>query len=91
MQRTSRGDIQARLRRVQRFARSLPGEAAEHFRSVTPIRTGNARSNTELRGGKNITANYAYANRLNEGYSGQAPQGMTEPTIAWIRSQLRGL
>jgi hypothetical protein len=45
---------------------------------------GNARRNTVLRG-NDIEANYPYAQRLEEGYSSQAPKGMTEPTIESIR------
>ena len=45
---------------------------------------GNARRKTQLRGNE-IQANYPYAQRLEEGYSTQAPKGMTEPTIEEIR------
>lgn len=45
---------------------------------------GNARRKTILRGNE-VQANYPYAQRLEEGYSSQAPDGMTEPTIKSIR------
>jgi hypothetical protein len=45
---------------------------------------GNARRKTVLKGNE-IQANYPYAKRLEEGYSSQAPDGMTEPTIEEIR------
>ncbi len=45
---------------------------------------GNARRKTVLKGNE-IQANYPYAKRLEEGYSSQAPDGMTEPTIEQIR------
>lgn len=51
----------------------------QHFKDITPIRTGNARNNTYLNNG-DIMANYAYAEKLDEGYSRQAPAGMTKPT-----------
>lgn len=45
---------------------------------------GNARRSTKLRN-NDIEANYPYAKRLEEGYSSQAPNGMTEPTIEEVR------
>jgi len=53
--------------------------ATDYFRDITPRRTGNARRRTR-RQGDEIQAVYPYAQRLDEGYSRQAPQGMTEPT-----------
>jgi hypothetical protein len=63
----------------------LTNEAYKHFVSVTPIRSGNARRNTTIVG-NSIEANYPYAERLETGYSKQAPKGMTEPTIEHIRN-----
>jgi hypothetical protein len=54
------------------------------FKDVTPIDKGNARRRTRKQG-KSVVADYPYAQRLNEGYSKQAPNGMTEPTIKAIR------
>lgn len=58
--------------------------AHKAFVDNTPFRTGNARRNT-LKSGNDIDANYPYAQRLEEGYSRQAPKGMTEPTIEEVR------
>ncbi len=58
--------------------------AHKAFVQNTPIRTGNARRNT-VKSGNDIDANYPYAQRLEEGYSKQAPKGMTEPTIEEVR------
>lgn len=73
--------------------------AYDTFKNVTPIgdpnrwktkykpknyRPGNARRKTTLKGNQ-IDADYPYAKRLNEGYSSQAPDGMTEPTLEAIR------
>lgn len=73
--------------------------AFDTFKDVTPIgdpnrwktkykpknyRPGNARRKTVLRD-NSINADYPYAKRLNEGYSSQAPNGMTEPTLEAIR------
>lgn len=58
--------------------------AYKAFVKNTPIRSGNARRNTKKQG-KAIDANYPYAQRLEEGYSKQAPYGMTEPTLEEVR------
>jgi hypothetical protein len=57
--------------------------AYKAFVKNTPVRSGNARRNTR-KSGNAIDANYAYAQRL-EGWSKQAPKGMTEPTIEEVR------
>ncbi len=49
---------------------------------------GNARRNTTVDKGE-IVADYAYASRLDNGYSRQSPGGMTRPTLAFIRSYIR--
>jgi hypothetical protein len=58
--------------------------AYKAFVKNTPVRSGNARRNTR-KSGNAIDANYAYAQRLEEGWSKQAPKGMTEPTIEEVR------
>lgn len=58
--------------------------AHKAFVDNTPIRTGYARRNT-LKSGNDIDANYPYAQKLEEGFSKQAPKGMTEPTIEEVR------
>lgn len=91
MRRISSGGLRRRLAQVERFAQELPSRAHAQFVQETPIRSGNARSKTDLRGNE-IQANYGYSVRLEkESWSRQAPNGMSEPTIEWIRSQLRGL
>jgi hypothetical protein len=55
------------------------------FVKNTPVRSGNARRSTK-KSGNTIDANYPYAQRLEEGYSKQAPKGMTEPTIEEVRA-----
>lgn len=80
-----------RARQLNRFLDALPRRMHEKFRETTPRRTGNAQSKTELRG-TDIVADYPYAVRLEkEGWSRQAPEGMSEPTIEWVRSELRKL
>jgi len=67
---------------------ALPKEAYDYFKSVTPIRTGNARRRTRL-SGDTIRADYAYAQPLDDGRSRQAPQGMTEPTEKWLARRVK--
>ena len=85
-------------KRIQDLTDKLTGEKLAQqafgvFRSTTPIRSGNARSNTHL-SQNDIEANYPYAQRLDRGYSRQAPRGMTQPTddyiAKWIRQQSKG-
>lgn len=90
MRRVTQGNFNRRVRQLNQAFERLPNAAHEQFVSVTPIDTGNARRSTDLRGNE-IQGNYPYANRLNEGYSRQARDGMTEPTIEWIRQYLRNL
>ena len=63
-------------------------ESYEYFRDITPIRSGNARRHTDLKG-TNIVADYAYAERLDRGYSRQAPIGMTKPTQVKIQQLIK--
>lgn len=90
MRRIGPDKINPRLRQVERFLRDLPGDMHDEFVKQTPIRTGNAKRSTELKRDE-IQGNYAYANRLNKGWSSQAPQGMTDPTVEFARTKLRGL
>ena len=54
----------------------------------TPIRSGNARRNTKRRGDTKIVADYGYAGRLDDGWSRQAPDGFTDPTIDFIEDEV---
>ena len=62
-------------------------KAGTHFRKITPIDTGNAKRNTTTQG-KVIRANYGYASKLDEGFSRQAPGGMSDPTINYYEDIL---
>lgn len=66
---------------------TIQNQAYRYFRDHTPIRSGNARRNTVQRGDA-IVAAYPYAGRLDQGYSQQAPDGMTEPTVNYIEKTL---
>lgn len=75
------------LNRALKEVEKVPEGAYKIFRSHTPIRSGNARAKTRLEG-TTINANYAYATRLDNGWSNQAPDGMTNPTEAWLKRTL---
>jgi hypothetical protein len=77
----------ASLRRIQSQLDRVPQEAYNVFVKVTPKKTGNARRNTKLQGNE-IQANYAYAQPLDQGWSKQAPNGMTQPTEQYIKRRL---
>ena len=54
----------------------------------TPIRSGNARRNTNLQGNK-VVANYAYAQRLEDNWSPQTRgQGIIAPTERDIQKEV---
>jgi hypothetical protein len=67
--------------------KSLIEDTHQYFVDTTPIRTGRARQNTNLQN-YTIEADYPYAERLDQGYSKQAPKGMTEPTIKYMEQRL---
>jgi len=75
---------------AEKVAKTLPKEAYDYFVDSTPIRTGNARRSTRLRG-STIDANYNYAERLDEGYSRQAPKGMSGPTEKFLQKRIDNL
>ena len=75
---------------AEKVAKTLPKEAYDYFVDSTPIRTGNARNNTRLRG-STIDANYAYAERLDDGYSRQSPKGMSGPTEKFLEKRINDL
>lgn len=70
----------------------LPGKvmkkAEPNMVDNTPIRSGNARRNTRRRGDTKIVANYGYAGRLDDGWSAQAPNGFTDPTMDFIEDEV---
>jgi hypothetical protein len=81
-----RKDIALQSKKVENELKKLPQKATEFFKygAPTPIKSGNARRNTGLIK-DSIVANYPYAGRLDEGYSKQAPDGMSQPTLEYIQ------
>jgi len=84
------------LNRIKQKLANLPQEAYKEFVSNTPVRSGNAKRSTRLKG-NTIEANYAYAGVLDKGRhmtnrgmrgSNQAPRGMTKPTVDFLRKRV---
>jgi hypothetical protein len=67
----------------QQQLKQIPQLAVKEFVQLTPKRTGNARSHTELKS-NTIVAAYPYAEKLDKGASKQAPKGMTAPLRLWL-------
>jgi hypothetical protein len=76
------------LRRMDLQLRRVMPEAYRFWVQKTPRDEGNARKKTRLKG-QVIHAEYPYAEKLDEGYSKQAPDGMSEPTSDFITTKLR--
>jgi hypothetical protein len=83
--------IRPKLSRVERKLARVPARAYRHFVEITPIRSGNARRRTKFVRGDTILADYPYAQRLDKGWSRQAPSGMVKPTIDFIRRLVQGI
>lgn len=77
------------LKNMQRELTRYPKDAEAKFKSLTPIDTGNARSRTTLVNNETIRADYPYAQRLDQGWSRQAPNGMTKPFEVWLKSKMK--
>ncbi len=82
----TKNTMSASLKRIQKDLAKLPDLAYKEFVKNTPVRSGNARRKTKLVG-KEIRADYPYATRLDQGYSDQAPDGMSKPTEDYVKQQ----
>lgn len=70
---------------MQKIAPTTVKKAGKFFKTKTPVDTGNARRRTRTDvGNRTIKADYGYAGRLDEGWSKQAPAGMSDPTVKYI-------
>jgi hypothetical protein len=64
-------------------------KAYPFLKSETPKKTGNARRKTSHRSNSlKIKSKYGYAGKLDEGWSRQAPDGFTDPTIDFIEDYI---
>jgi hypothetical protein len=78
------------LLRIEKQLNLVPNEAYKEFVKQTPVRSGNARRRTKLTG-KTINAAYNYAKKLDEGFSKQAPDGMSKPTEQFIEKRIAAI
>lgn len=66
----------------------LPEFAEKTMKANTPVRTGNARRNTNLQG-NSVVADYPYSQRLEDNYSPQTRgQGIIAPTEREIQREV---
>jgi len=80
--------ITSSIRRIQSELDKLPQQTYDFWVKGTPKKSGNARRSTVLKGNE-IQARYAYAERLDQGWSKQAPDGMSKPTEKFIERRLK--
>jgi len=86
--RLEKDTISPSIKKMKVALEQLPRQAYVEWVKDTPIRSGNARRKTRLN--KNtIESQYPYAQRLDEGWSKQAPKGMTDPVTKFVEAQLR--
>jgi len=90
-------DLFKKLDKLQKDLDKLPQETYQEFKKNTPIKSGNAKRNTTLKN-DTIQANYPYAGVLDKGRhmtnkgmrgSTQAPEGMTKPTVKFLKKRLK--
>lgn len=72
--------LKAKLKDLAEIEKRVMPLLYAEFEKDTPIRSGYARQHTLL-SNNIIDADYVYAQRLDEGYSKQAPKGMSQPTL----------
>ena len=84
-------NIDQHIKKIQDKLEKVPNQAYDYFKyqAPTPVRSGNARRHTKLDNKETINADYPYAKRLEEGYSPQAPKGMSKPTIKYIQTLVK--
>lgn len=85
---TVKNNLTPSLQKIKQQLTTVPEQAYKYWESQTPIRSGNARRNTSLQG-ETIKAKYPYATKLNEGYSKQSPNGMSEPTNKFVAALIK--
>lgn len=80
-------DTEKMFDNAEALAQQLTRDGYEFFVEQTPVKTGNARRNTRLKG-TTIDANYPYAEPLDQGRSRQSPKGMVKPTEQYLEQRL---
>lgn len=85
--RKTRDTMTGSLQKIQREFAALPREAYRVWLENTPKQSGNARRRTRLQGNQ-IRADYPYADKLDEGSSRQASDGMSQPTTEYLNRRI---
>lgn len=88
--RRTKDTMTASLKKVVQQIEDIPEEAYDYLVSITPKQSGNARRKTRLRDNE-IQLRYPYAERLDNGWSKQAPKGMSEPTLRHLQKNKKKL
>jgi hypothetical protein len=78
------------LKKMQKELEKVPEQAYDYWVKETPIRSGRARSQTSLKG-NTIVADYPYAERLDQGWSRQARNGMSRPTMSFVKRLIQNI
>jgi hypothetical protein len=76
-------EVRAMFKQLEEMQFEVMTDAGRYFKKITPVDKGYARSRTDTKHLK-ISAKYPYAGRLDDGWSRQAPQGMSAPTEKYI-------
>lgn len=84
------------MRGMEREIADYLNDAAEVYyqevRKVTPVKSGNAKRNWSKSSSKDsfvVENRVPYIERLEEGWSKQAPRGMTRPTLRAAKRRLK--
>ena len=74
-------DVVKLFKQLGQLPSKVHSDAYFVLKKKTPKKTGNARSKTRKESNLRIGSRYPYAERLDTGWSKQAPGGFTDPTI----------
>lgn len=70
--------------RLEKMPNYVVKKSLKAMKNATPVAGGNARNKTRLATNNRLKADYPYAGVLDAGYSRQAPDGFTNPTIEYM-------
>lgn len=78
---------------VDQMVRSISTDLFNTVKQFTPVRSGRAKRSWRLRKERKysyeVSNRVPYIDRLDEGYSKQAPQGMTRPALREVLNRAR--
>lgn len=84
-------DLKDLQRKINAAIDTSTEDTYEFFKKSTPKDKGYARRNTKYKENSRkaeINADYPYAKRLDDGYSKQAPKGMSKPSLKYLEKTL---